>query len=281
MKLYAISDLHVGYARNREALLDLPQFPEDWLAIAGDVGETEMQLDFALGVLRQKFARVFWVPGNHELWSVGRGHFSVRGQAKYERLVAICRSNNVLTPEDPYIAWPGEGEQCILAPLFVLYDYTFRPSKISREEAVDWAMRSGVFCTDEILLRPDPHPSVREWCEERCRATEPRLTSAAEKSSLILINHFPLRSDLVWLPRIPRFSIWCGTTRTTDWHVRFNARVVVSGHLHSRSTTWRDGVRFEEVSLGYPHQWHHSGIAAYLREILPVPAHCLRSNSVA
>lgn len=71
----------------------------------------------------------------------------------------------------------------------------------------------------------------------------------------VLINHFPLRKDLAWLPRIPQFVIWCGTERTSDWHRRFNARVVVSGHLHIRSTTHRDGVRFEEVSLGYPRQW--------------------------
>ncbi len=31
---------------------------------------------------------------------------------------------------------------------------------------------------------------------------------------------------------------------------RCGARVVVSGHLHTRRTDWIDGVRFEEVSLG-------------------------------
>ena len=31
--------------------------------------------------------------------------------------------------------------------------------------------------------------------------------------------------------------------------------VVVYGHLHIRNTQFREGVRFEEVSLGYPQQW--------------------------
>jgi hypothetical protein len=68
---------------------------------------------------------------------------------------------------------------------------------------------------------------------------------------------------------MPRFSIWCGTRRTEDWHLRFNAAVVASGHLHIRSTSYRDGVRFEEVSLGYPRQW--SGLITpdlCVREIL-------------
>ena len=37
-----------------------------------------------------------------------------------------------------------------------------------------------------------------------------------------------------------------------------------------RATDYQDGVRFEEVSLGYPQQWQQAnGMKAYLREILP------------
>jgi hypothetical protein len=50
--------------------------------------------------------------------------------------------------------------------------------------------------------------------------------------------------------------------------------VVVTGHLHVRRTDWKDGTRFEEVSLGYPRQWeaareHGNGINEMLRVILP------------
>jgi hypothetical protein len=79
-----------------------------------------------------------------------------------------------------------------------------------------------------------------------------------------------LRYDLARPPRIPRFSIWCGTTITEDWATRFRARAVVSGHLHLRTTLWRHGVRYEEVSLGYPRDWRpERGPDWYLREILP------------
>jgi hypothetical protein len=103
-------------------------------------------------------------------------------------------------------------------------------------------------------------------------ATEARLAAAGSTARLVIVNHFPLRPDLAVLPRVPRFTIWCGTTRTAEWHVRFPVDVVVSGHLHMRSTRWRSGVRFEEVSLGYPAQWSvPKGIDAYLRLILPEP----------
>ena len=54
MKLWATSDLHVGYDENRRVVEGLPAYPEDWLIIAGDTGETPAHLDFVLKTLRPK-----------------------------------------------------------------------------------------------------------------------------------------------------------------------------------------------------------------------------------
>ena len=69
--------------------------------------------------------------------------------------------------------------------------------------------------------------------------------------------------------RYPQFAQWCGTTATRDWHRRYNAAAVVYGHLHIPRVTWYDGVRFEEVSVGYPREWRRRGGAPGLRQILP------------
>lgn len=270
MKLYAISDLHLAQPINRIALESLPTYPEDWLILGGDIGETEAHLHFALSCLTRKFQRLVWVPGNHDLWTLPSDQSGSCGEEKYQRLVSICRSYGALTPEDPYPLWPGEGTPCLLAPLFTLYDYSFRPTSVPAEHAVAWAEESGVLCTDEILLHPDPYPSRSAWCEARCIYTERRLQEAASTYPFVLIDHFPLLQELAQLPSIPRFSLWCGTRRTEDWHRRFPVLAVVYGHLHIRGTRFRDGVRFEEVSLGYPRDWRQEkGIHAYLREILP------------
>lgn len=276
MKLYAIADLHLRYDVTRRALEALRPHPYDWLILAGDVGETEEHLRFALSLLSRRFARLLWVPGNHDLWTIPTKPGDLRGEEKYLRQVEICREYGVLTPEDPYVAWPGEGstegQPYILAPLFLLYDYSFRPDEIPQEKAIEWAAEENLLCSDEVLLHPDPYPTKEAWCRARCDQAEPRLAEAAARGPLVLINHFPLRRDLAVLPRIPRFSIWCGTRRTEDWHLRFRAEVVIYGHLHIRSTHVRDGVRFEEVSLGYPQNYAPDrGIAPYLRQILPHP----------
>ena len=278
MKLYAISDLHVGFKDNLAAISALPEHHEDWLVLCGDIADTPDQLDTALTILNRKFARLVWVPGNHELWTVPR-KTGLRGVARYEQMVDLCRRHDVVTPEDPYPIWSGEGGPHILAPLFLLYDYSFRPDSIPVEESVAWAAKVKIGCSDEIRLRSDPYESVVEWCAARCRDAERRLekTLAEAPYPTILIAHFPLKQELAILPRMQRFMVWCGTRRTEDWHRRFRAEVVISGHLHIPCTRWVDGVRFEEVSLGYPQQWRAREtrrgwrLADHLRQILPPP----------
>ena len=270
MRLYAISDLHVGFEANRALWATLPEHGDDWLILAGDIGETEEHLRFALGIATQRFARVVWVPGNHELWTLPNDHSVLRGEARYRRWVELCAAYGVVSPEDPYPVWPGDGPPCVLAPLFVLYDYSFRPDDVAELDAVAWARAAGIECADEVLLHADPYPSRAAWCHARVATTRARLEEIAPTHGTVLINHFPLRRELAWLPAIPRFSIWCGTRQTESWHRDYRARVAVSGHLHIPSTRWIDGVRFEEVSLGYPRQRPADrGLAHYLREILP------------
>jgi 3',5'-cyclic AMP phosphodiesterase CpdA len=269
MKLWATSDLHVGYEENRRAVEALPAHPGDWLIIAGDTGETPAHLDFVLRTLRPRFAQLVWTPGNHDLWTPTTWEGARRGAAHYDRLVALCQKHGVLTPEDPYARWPGDGPLRAIVPAFLLFDYSFRPESVARDAAVAWAAQSGVRSADEDLLAPDPYPSRDEWCAARVAATEARLQSLPADARLIFINHFPLRRDLAVLPRIPRFSIWCGTTKTEGWHRRFNFETVIYGHLHMRSSKVVDNVRFEEVSLGYPKQWdQRKTLNDYLRQIL-------------
>ena len=280
MKLYAISDLHVGFEINRKALASISDHPRDWLVLGGDLGETTADVEFVIRTLAPKFAKLLWVPGNHELWTVSGSPDSLRGEAKYARLVDLCRSFGVATPEDPYLEWPGDGSRHVIAPLFLLYDYTFGPDGMTPEGAVAWAAEGGVRCADEELLYPDPFPTKQAWCEDRCRQTFSRLAQLPDDVRTVLVNHFPLRRDHAVLPAVPRMVPWCGTTRTHDWHRRFRATVVINGHLHIRTTRWLDGVRFEEVSLGYPRQWSHQRrLDDYLREILPGPADAARAGN--
>ncbi|KAF1989401.1 transposase [Aulographum hederae CBS 113979] len=282
MRLYAIGDLHLSFKPNRAALEALEPHPDDGLILCGDVGEKREHLALAFETAKSCFEHVFWVPGNHELYTMPGDERAAeeregRGEDKYMECVEIARSHGVHTPEDPWVRWEGEGGPAIIALTFTLYDYSFRPPHISRENALAWAKEEGIEATDEALLHPDPFPSKDAWCHSLIAKFERRLEAAqAEGLPLIIVNHWPLRQDLVEIRQVPRFSLWCGSTLTEDWHRRFNAKVVVTGHLHVRRTDWRDGVRFEECSFGYPRQWSDAkgvgvDVNGLLREVLPGP----------
>jgi 3',5'-cyclic AMP phosphodiesterase CpdA len=280
-RLLAISDLHVAYPENRAFIEQLrPENEGDWLLLAGDVGELLADVEWALRTLASRFATVLWVPGNHELWTHPEDPVQLRGVRRYQHLVQLCRSLGVITPEDPYPVWTGPGGPVTVAPLFLLYDYSFRPEGArTKEEALAIAYDSGVVCSDEMLLHPDPFPSREAWCRERVDRSERRLAELDPSVPLVLVNHWPLTREPTNVLRYPQFAQWCGTALTRDWHTRFNVTTVVYGHLHIPRVTWQDGVRFVEASVGYPREWRQRrprvGVPepGQPRQLFPVPAH--------
>jgi 3',5'-cyclic AMP phosphodiesterase CpdA len=268
-----ISDLHVAFPENRRIVEELhPDDPDDWLVVAGDVGELLADIEWALTLLSRRWARVVWVPGNHDLWTAQEDPVQLRGEARYRRLVELCRNLGVHTPEDPYPVWTGPGGPAVVAPLFLLYDHSFLPEgAATKEEALARAYKAGIVCSDEFLLRPDPYPSRDAWCRARVAETERRLLACDPELPTVLVNHYPLVRRPTDILRHPEFAQWCGTELTADWHLRFRARVVVYGHLHIPRTTWYDGVRFEEVSVGYPREWRTPGHPRNVpRRVLPL-----------
>ncbi|WP_430477460.1 metallophosphoesterase family protein [Streptomyces sp. P11-1] len=271
-RLLAVSDLHAAVTDNRPIVESLrPTSDADWLIVAGDVAERPEDIRWALGLLADRFAKVIWTPGNHELWTLDKDPVQLRGQARYDHLVELCRELGVLTPEDPFPLWQGPDGPVAIAPLFLLYDYTFRaPGTHTKEESLAVAHKSGIVCNDEYLLHPDPYPTRDDWCRARVAETERRLAAHDPEIPLVLAGHWPLVREPTSIMWYPEFAQWCGTELTADWHRRFNVTAVVYGHLHIPRTTWYDGIRFEEVSIGYPREWRERGHPrGLLRQILP------------
>ncbi|MFI7277611.1 metallophosphoesterase family protein [Streptomyces sp. NPDC049879] len=257
-RLLAISDLHVRYGENRAVTDRLrPSADDDWLLVAGDVGELWDDVEWALTTLAGRFAKVVWAPGNHELWTLPDDPVRLTGVARYEALVALCRRLGVVTPEDPYPLWEGEGGPAVVVPLFTLYDYTFRPAgTYDKATALAAAEAAGVVCTDEYHLHHDPYPSRDAWSRARVAATAARLAAELPDGvPTVLMGHWPLVREPTRILRYPEFALWCGTDATADWPRRFHAATVVYGHLHIPRLIHHDGVPHQEVSLGYPREW--------------------------
>ncbi|SEE84160.1 3',5'-cyclic AMP phosphodiesterase CpdA [Rhizobiales bacterium GAS191] len=270
--LFAISDLHVNCPANRELVEELrPETQGDWLLVAGDVADHVEDVAATLRLLRDRFAKVIWTPGNHELWTLPNDALQLRGDRRYRYLVEICRGLGILTPEDAYPVWQSEDETLVVAPLFLLYDYSLRPEALSKQEALAQARAANVVCADELLLASDPWSSREIWCEQRLAYTRRRLDEIPGALRTVLVSHWPLHPGPTRRLRFPEFALWCGTRATLDWHRRYRAAACIYGHLHIPKTETYDGARFEEVSLGYPAEWQARGLpsAGPLRRIMP------------
>src|ERR1700682_874689 len=77
MRVFALSDIHVDYPENMAWIQGLSNhdYTRDVLLLAGDVCHETGKLQAALTSLLEKFAQVFFVTGNHELWLLD-SHYS-------------------------------------------------------------------------------------------------------------------------------------------------------------------------------------------------------------
>src|SRR5215212_8848037 len=134
MRIWAVSDLHADFRDNRRLLERIPagEHRGDALIVAGDVADNLSIVSDVLGTLRDRFAQVFFVPGNHELWVRADPRDSVE---KFHAVLDACRGVGVRTaPARVGGAW--------VVPLFSWYHAGFDVSGEADEASLEaWSDR--------------------------------------------------------------------------------------------------------------------------------------------
>lgn len=278
MRLFAWSDLHVDYDVNRRLVAGLSDHDHrsDLLLLAGDLSHDETLLCETLDVLRMKFGRVAFVPGNHDLWvSQNADEDSLQ---KLDRLEGRCRESGVETL--PFYA-EVDGVELRLVPLLSWY-------------------REPHEGPDSLYLpKPGEDPGLRGWADHR-RIRWPefaehgaaadalperrRVESTTPVVPTITFSHFLPRVELV-------FHDWerfRNERRTSgrDPHPTFNftrvagcrgidrrlrrldSKLHVYGHQHRNRDRKYEGVRYVSRCLGYPDERLASGLS--LDQFLPL-----------
>ncbi len=272
-KLMAVSDIHVGHNGNKPMTEELfPDSPDDWLILAGDVSEKTDDIRWALKLLRSDSQRSSGFRATTNCGRPPRIRFRFterRGTSTWSTCAANSTSSRPRTRSrcGRESRARSRSSRCSFS--------TTTPScrKRARQGTrLEIARDKNVVATDEFLLSPQPYATRDAWCRARIEYTQARLDALPEGTKTVLVNHFPMVRQPTDVLMYPEFALWCGTTATADWHVKYNAVCSVYGHLHIPRTTYYDGVRFEEVSLGYPREWRRRGLPEkLLRQILPVP----------
>lgn len=259
-RVLALSDLHIDYAANRAKFDAIEGNERDTLLLAGDLTSDLDILGDALSAVRPKFASVFFVPGNHELWLVG-GAFA-DSMAKFRAILDLCASLDVQT--SPAIAAAtDQHDGVVVVPLFSWY---LKPEEGADSLHVD---------------KPGEDPSLSMWADERlvrwptsqdATASDVFLRMNAENIArsydrpVISLSHFLPRRELIFRspeekaagPGLPdrhpefNFSSVAGSWGLDRQVRQLGSALHVYGHQHRNRCREIDGVVYVSHCMGYP-----------------------------
>jgi predicted phosphodiesterase len=238
MRILAISDLHTDFRENMllvEQLSDVTH-QRDILIAAGDISDRLDTLKSTLALLRAKFMKIFYVPGNHELWVRKERQTSVE---KFFSVLALCETLDIQTsPEKVDAVW--------IVPLFSWYEPQFDADNSADNDSLGgWA---------DFYLCKWP-TDIGQVCDFFLKMNEPRLL--AYDGPVISFSHFLPRRDL--LPAVERLR-FKGLPKVAgcaalDQQIRsLKSGVHVFGHSHISCDRVIDGIRYIQNPLRYPRE---------------------------
>jgi hypothetical protein len=266
MRLFALSDLHVDNSENMSWLegLSAVDFTEDALIISVDVSHDMKRLQRTLESIRARFADVFFVPGNHELW-LGQGH-SGNSVEKFWDIVGVCSSLGIHTRTGKIGTASGVGGVWVV-PLYAWY---LKPeegggSLFVPKEGEDPSLESW---SDNYFVRWQPTEQVATPADYFLRLNEESLQKSYD-APVISFSHFLPRKELMFSrPEEDEamggpvqdihpgfnFSRVAGCAGLDDQIRRLGSTIHVYGHQHRHRNRVIDGVRYISHCLGYPHE---------------------------
>lgn len=259
MRIFAISDVHVDYPENMARMLALSGggHVRDTLLLAGDVTDDLARLARVLENVRDRFAHVFFVPGNHELW-LRRGEAG-DSVAKFEKVLRLCAGLGVNT--SPARVSSGTGDPgAWIVPLFSWYVKPEQgPASLFIPRDGDDASLS--LWADDVRTRWPEHLSAADYFLDM---NEPHLHRDYD-APVISFSHFLPARKLMSRPPGERpvhtgrnrrfnFSRVAGVARL-DVQIRtLGAFLHVYGHQHRNRDRVIDGLRYVSNCLGYPRE---------------------------
>jgi hypothetical protein len=267
MRVFAISDLHADHRENRRWVHDLSMvdFARDALIVAGDVSHHARLLAEVLSALVARFAAVFFVPGNHDLWL--RADEGTDSLAKLREVLETSASAGAITtPRE--IGGADDRDPVWVVPLLSWYD---------RPEDGDASL---------FLPKNGEDPSLSMWADTwairwprtdgdpfrpaRCflDMNEAHLADQ-RRGPVITFSHFLPRRELMYptaseladvdrptTDQMPQFNFSrvAGTLDLDDQLRRAGSMIHVYGHQHRNRWAFLDGVLYLSHGLGYPRE---------------------------
>ena len=237
-RIFAVSDVHYDHPGAREwaANLSTSAYQNDAIILAGDIGDTYHAVRLCLRAFKRVFRRVFYVPGNHDLWIRPKGQFSdepsqfADSVAKLIALWQLCDDLEVDT--GPCQLSP----QAAVLPLDSWYSHLFdfhdpKPGSVRFDKYCSWPM------------------GYTEAWRFMLSLNESRMTIPLQ-GDIISFSHFLPRQELP-IPQMHEMAKGVGTVELDKQIRRAKSKLHIFGHTHINTSDEIQGVRYMQNAMGY------------------------------
>eukprot|EP00727_Mastigamoeba_balamuthi_P004560 m51a1_g14101 hypothetical protein (270) ;mRNA; r:94413-95706 len=245
VRVYAVADLHVDYPENAEWVASQRGDRDGCLLVAGDLTDSLPLLERTLLSLLPKYLRLFFVPGNHDLWlRDDEGAFATSVE-KLDAVLGLCQRLGVETA-------PAQVSAALaVVPLLSWYETPPSPDSLYERFA---------------FLDDDP----RVWRDFWLCKWPPGLATSEQRCShysgtVISFSHFfshreqmvkhsePWRNYCGPSSGFPNFTAVAGSQKLGRQIDVLRPAFHIFGHSHrALSYTSTTGTQFLNVPLAYP-----------------------------
>mmetsp|Transcript_73596 Transcript_73596/g.130512 ORF Transcript_73596/g.130512 Transcript_73596/m.130512 type:complete len:404 (+) Transcript_73596:69-1280(+) len=279
-RIWAVSDIHTDAKDNLDFVerLDPKAYAKDALILAGDVSDNLEVVRKTLRSLRAKFAYVFFVPGNHDLWVTRQKakdncHDSLSKMSALER---ICQEERVDTRPRRLLASREGASSVWIVPLLSWHCQSF-----DTEPDIDKRWRGipevEAICSDyELCAWPGTLDPRTDAIAEKLDQMNDKLVMEMDEANgtqlnalidgrvrtdsgdiIISFSHFLPRIELLPEKRylyMPSLAKMVGSPLLGRRVERMQPHVHIFGHTHFGWDQVLEGIRYVSPPMGMPRE---------------------------
>ena len=246
-RLFAISDVHYDHAGAKEwaSGLSTTAYKDDAIILAGDCGDTFTAVKYCLRAFKACFRRVFYCPGNHDLWIRPKGAHSDEPAMFADSIQKLTSLWQLCDELDVDVGPAMLSPRMVVLPLDAWYSCTF--------DHHDPKPGSTLF--DKFCKWPLPYDDVWRFM---CKLNVAKLAMidthggplGAPSADVVTFSHFLPRKELP-LPGVYEMAKASGCLEIETQLRRAGSKMHIFGHTHINTSHDLDGVTYMQNAMGY------------------------------